>query len=69
MYAKTNSAFFILITASCGSSKKATNSVKEFPDELVHFVPYKSNPVFAATGTATWDNQIRERGWILRENN
>jgi len=61
--------FFILITASCGSSKKATNSVKEFPDELVHFVPYKNNPVFAATGAATWDNQIRERGWILHEDN
>ena len=62
--------FFILITASCGSSKKtANNSVKEFPDELVHFVPYKNNPVFAATGAATWDNQIRERGWILREGN
>ena len=62
--------FFILITASCGSSKKtASNSVKEFPDELVHFVPYKNNPVFAETGAATWDNQIRERGWILREGN
>jgi hypothetical protein len=62
--------FFILITASCGSSKKtANNSVKEFPDELVHFVPYKNNSVFAATGAATWDNQIRERGWILREGN
>ncbi|MEJ7589838.1 MAG: glycosylase [Ferruginibacter sp.] len=38
-----------------------------FPDELVHFKPYKNNPVFAATGKATWDNQIRERGYILRE--
>jgi hypothetical protein len=46
---------------------KSTNN--EFPDELVHFVPYKSNPVFAGTGSATWDNQIRERGWILKEDN
>ena len=40
-----------------------------FPKELVHFVPYKNNPVFTGTGTSTWDNQIRERGWILVENN
>lgn len=41
---------------------------KDFPDELVHFTPYKNNPVFAGTGNATWDKQIRERGWIIREN-
>lgn len=56
-------------TIQCGPSQKATNSTKdEFPEELVHFVPYKKNPVFAATATATWDNQIRERGYILQEN-
>ena len=43
------------------------HSDKEFPDELVHFAPYKNNPVFTGTGMATWDQQIRERGWILRE--
>ena len=59
-----------MIAAGCGSSNKATTiSNKEFPEELIHFVPYKNNPVFAATGTATWDNQIRERGWIRKEGN
>jgi len=43
----------------CLSSKKANESEnREFPDELVHFVPYKNNPVFAGTGNSTWDNQI-----------
>ena len=37
-----------------------------FPDELVHFVEYQRNPVFAGTGTGTWDRKIRERGCILR---
>ena len=37
-----------------------------FPVELVHFVPYRDNPVFAGTGTETWDRKIRERGCILR---
>src|SRR4030042_5628812 len=39
----------------------------EFPRELVSFVPYPGNPVFAGTGQDTWDRKIRERGYILRE--
>ncbi len=38
-----------------------------FPAELVSFVPYGANPVFAGTGRNTWDRKIRERGYILRE--
>jgi|SRR5882724_8705029 len=44
-----------------------TDTKKDFPDELVHFVPYHNNPVFAGTDTTTWDRHIRERGWILKE--
>ena len=66
-------SFFLLLALfmmQCRAPHKASNSIyNEFPEELVHFVPYKNNPVFAATGGATWDNQIRERGWILREDN
>ncbi|HEY4155570.1 MAG TPA: glycosylase [Puia sp.] len=40
---------------------------KEFPDELVHFVSYRHNPIFSGTDTSTWDRHIRERGWILKE--
>src|SRR5881275_999695 len=65
---------FLLLLAiymiQCSPSHKTMNNTSsEFPDELVHFVPYKNNPVFAGTGTETWDNQIRERGWIMREDN
>jgi len=38
-----------------------------FPPELVEFVPYPDNPVFAGTGGDTWDRRIRERGYIRRE--
>jgi sucrose-6-phosphate hydrolase SacC (GH32 family) len=38
-----------------------------FPAELTGFVPYKNNPVFSGSGTDTWDQKIRERGYILRE--
>lgn len=49
----------------CFSQKH--NITGAFPEALVHFIPYKSNPVFSGTGSATWDSQIRERGYILRE--
>jgi hypothetical protein len=39
----------------------------EFPDELVRWQPYAGNPLFAGTGTGTWDRQIRERGFLLHE--
>ena len=38
-----------------------------FPKELVEWVPWEGNPVFTGTGKETWDRQIRERGYILRE--
>ena len=38
-----------------------------FPSALTDFIAYKNNPVFAGTGTDTWDQKIRERGYILRE--
>jgi predicted GH43/DUF377 family glycosyl hydrolase len=39
----------------------------EFPPELTDLRPYENNPVFAAEGPGHWDVKIRERGWILRE--
>lgn len=42
----------------------------EFPAELVSFTPYAGNPVFTGTGEpTTWDQTIRERGYILHEGN
>jgi len=63
-----------LLVTAIGCSKKETpggdeNKVlaEEFPPEMVDFVPYENNPVFAGTGEDTWDKNIRERGYILRE--
>lgn len=59
----------VLLLTACAQhqpSKKAISS-DEFPKEIVQFIPYKNNPLFAGTGTTAWDNQIRERGYILRE--
>ncbi|MEZ4902535.1 MAG: glycosylase [Spirosomataceae bacterium] len=46
-----------------------TSALAQFPVELVHFKAYTNNPVFAGTNQATWDEKIRERGYILKENN
>lgn len=40
---------------------------EEFPREIVEFVAYHGNPVFAGTGKDTWNRKIRERGYVLRE--
>ena len=68
-----NSFFlFILVLAfACKNSspikkEKDTDSTL-FPSELVNFVPYKNNPVFSGADSSSWDEQIRERGYILKE--
>ena len=38
-----------------------------FPSELVNFRAYPENPIFTGTNLETWDKQIRERGFILKE--
>ncbi|MBL4884704.1 MAG: hypothetical protein JKY95_09250 [Planctomycetaceae bacterium] len=43
--------------------------LEDFPAELVQFTAAKNNPVFTAQGEGHWDVKIRERGWILRDNN
>ncbi len=40
----------------------------EFPSELVDFGPASEKPLLAGTGPGNWDKLVRERGWILREN-
>ncbi len=47
-------------------SKKKVDT--KFPVELVDFASYELNPVFSGSGTDTWDQFIRERGYILKEN-
>lgn len=58
------------ITACNKSSVTALESAGDstaYPEELVSFVPYENNPVFTGTGEDTWDRNIRERGFILKE--
>ena len=65
------SCFIILILSGCKSGHAPSdkqNDNNKFPNEMVSFTPYKSNPVFEGTGADTWDRTIRERGFILYEN-
>jgi predicted GH43/DUF377 family glycosyl hydrolase len=61
------------ISLSCtnksSSAGEVTGSGEDplFPAELVKFRPYEKNPVFTGTGADTWDEKIRERGYILKE--
>ncbi len=49
------------------SGNTTISDTTRYPSELTEFTPYKNNPVFAGTGTDTWDQKIRERGYILHE--
>lgn len=55
----------LLAATACSSRTKSS----DFPSEMVDFVPYSGNPVFTGTGSDTWDKKIRERGYILYEDN
>jgi hypothetical protein len=58
-----------LLIASCGGTTGTKGEVdQKFPTELVEFKAYEKNPLFQGTGdSTTWDEKIRERGFILRE--
>jgi len=51
------------------SSLASAQNSPPFPDDLVSFKPVRAEPVFSGRGTGFWDTKIRERGWILFENN
>jgi len=64
--------YFLLLAGAmlfgCGGAGKKDSDVKEFPSELVEFKAFESNPLFKGTGdSTTWDEKIRERGFILKE--
>ncbi len=64
--------YFFLMIAVCSmvacSKSKEDKETDEFPRDLVSFTPYDNNPVFEGTGDSTsWDEKIRERGFILKE--
>ena len=55
-------------TIHCINTKRIPDSItNSFPKELVEFVAYKNNPIFSGAGGESWDKQMRERGYILKE--
>lgn len=56
----------LFLTLSCYC---LNHSFAQFPSEIVDFKAHTQNPVFEGTGKKTWDEKIRERGYILREGN
>ena len=46
----------------------SASAAAPFNEELVQFKTLSKNPVFEGTGENTWDQKIRERGYILKEN-
>ena len=55
----------MVIIISC--APKSGEEGDEFPSELVSFSQFGQEPVFAGTDADTWDRNIRERGYILKE--
>ncbi|MDZ4709219.1 MAG: hypothetical protein SH818_12545 [Saprospiraceae bacterium] len=65
-------SFVITILIYCKSndkhaSKGAETFTLEFPNELIEFKAHPENPVFSGAGIPHWDANIRERGFILFE--
>jgi beta-1,2-mannobiose phosphorylase / 1,2-beta-oligomannan phosphorylase len=63
---KNTFTLIVIFLTSCATDKAKTPELT-FAPEIVRFKSYANNPVFKGTGTATWDEHIRERGYILRE--
>jgi len=59
---------FLLIILLLNFSLINCNYKDQTPKGLVEFRPYTENPVFSGTSNASWDNYIRERGWVMFEN-
>ena len=66
-------SLLFLLAVGCQNQKKQNAGLAtdkdEFPAEMVSFKAYETNPVFSGTGSDTWDTHIRERGYILMEDN
>ncbi|MDA0810285.1 MAG: glycosylase [Planctomycetota bacterium] len=58
----------IVATLLCNGLISA-NADELFPKELTKFAPTAANPVFTAQGEGHWDVKIRERGWIMFDQN
>lgn len=52
---------------STSASDTVTQREQDVPQELSSWESYENNPVFSGTGDDTWDRNIRERGYIIKE--
>ncbi len=66
LYSFLASISALSLFSSCKTSDTSIQA-HTFPPELTQFTPYKGNPVFTGTDADTWDQNIRERGYILKE--
>ncbi len=64
---KIKGLFFLLALGLSSCQRGIAPGTLEFPKELVQFKAISEKPVFTGTGQETWDKQIRERGFILKE--
>jgi beta-1,2-mannobiose phosphorylase / 1,2-beta-oligomannan phosphorylase len=54
---------FMICSLLCGCAADPD----KFPAEITDFVAYEANPVFQGGNDSAWDKGIRERGFILKE--
>lgn len=57
----------VLLFCECNTKEIQAKLPDEFPKELVDFKELNQNPVFKGTAENNWDRNIRERGYILKE--
>ena len=61
---------FDIISCKPKHNRDAKSShTSDFPKEMVKFTAYEHNPLFTGTNVETWDKHIRERGFILFDDN
>lgn len=51
----------------CLSATVSVWGEEEFPPELVQWEASSKNPLFTGSGPGHWDELIRERGWIIKD--
>lgn len=56
---------FVFATSLGICRGEAPKAGPDDPWELVSWTPVEANPIFKGTGAGTWDQKIRERGYIL----
>lgn len=76
VFLKASVFFLVMLLLGCKNKTQqqpqntdnANQAETDFPAAMVQFKPADQNPVFEGTHTGTWDKNIRERGYILVEN-